>query len=203
MRERTLRPRISFPLNTGTWIVLLIVMLKLIVEYYSSHRHFSSPALCVGLCSSGLKITRAGFQEVLNYGLAELHRGHWIHTTQHGGNSFLDFSTTLDSWAHVVYRTRMVNMVHLLHCHGCYLCLIEVFDTNTVHDSSKRPGSLCLLVRKSGSIYYLQKTGTQAMRVFLPLCLVTRAVTAAVLELRPLAVQWWAGVPAALRLSVQ
>lgn len=35
--------------------------------------------------------------------------------------------------------------IHLLHWHGPYLCLIEVFDTNTVHNRAERPGSLCLL----------------------------------------------------------
>lgn len=38
--------------------------------------------------------------------------------------------------------------INVLHWHGPYLCLIEVFDTNTVHNRSKRPGSLCLLEKK-------------------------------------------------------
>lgn len=51
--------------------------------------------------------------------------------------------------------------INVLHWHGPYLCLIEVFDTNTVHNRSKRPGSLRLLEKKMREyICYSQKTGT-------------------------------------------
>lgn len=50
--------------------------------------------------------------------------------------------------------------------HLYYLCLIEVFDANTVYNSSKSSGLLCLMENTSK---WFQKTASQTTRDLLPL----------------------------------
>lgn len=70
----------------------------------------------------------------------------------------------------------------------CYLRLVKVFNTNAVHDSSKSPGSLGLLEDRRNGFYRALKF------FFLPLD------DSFAWSYLPLAVPWWAGAPAALRL---
>lgn len=45
----------------------------------------------------------------------------------------------METWLHAKYSKESLDW------QSCHLCFIKVFDTNAVHDSSKGPGSLCLL----------------------------------------------------------
>lgn len=71
--------------------------------------------------------------------------------------------------------------MNLLDWHECYLCLVKVFDTNTVHNSSKWPGSLCLLEREGINLLIPENwhPSTESVSAF------TEDKTAAVEEVGP------------------
>ena len=204
-------------------------MSKLIVEYYLD-------VIPVGISSGqrgSLKITWICFQEILNYGLAKLRRGHWKHTTQHGGKSI---STTLDSWAHVVYGTCTVNCnrpvdlkvrlyfkadvrhvwnigVNLPNTACIYstgmavTCVSLKSFTPTQYTIAPRDLALSACREKEGKHLLLPENwhSSNGMRAFLLLSLEMQPFRKSGLSVKllPLAAQWWAGVPAALHLSVQ
>lgn len=95
--------QICVTVNTGTWIILLLVI-------QVTDRSPVQPSLLASAVARELKITRIGFQEILNYGLAKLHRGHSTHTltacniwrSRHFGcfrsSGFLSTRCTVHAW---------------------------------------------------------------------------------------------------------